>query len=111
MNTRRFRGLRLIALVFLLTGFAGFVASSGVSMNYKENLPRLPMPSDLRMTPRTIDGIVVYETPHEALSLNALDDGSAIVFFTGLCLSLAYMWNCGMRRALAGDRISEDAGN
>jgi len=83
--------LKFFALLFLLPGLAGLVTSAVVSTNYLQNLPRFPAVSELRMTPRNIHGVIVYQTPEEDQLLNQLEYTSVSVFVVGLLLGIVYL--------------------
>src|SRR5579871_3723110 len=91
VKVQKLRRIRILSLSFLLPGLAGLVISAMVSMHYMETLPRSPMPAELRMTPRNVDGVVVYQTVEENRRLDLMEYGSVAVFLVGLTLGLVYM--------------------
>jgi hypothetical protein len=103
MNRQQLGALRFFSLLFLLPGLAGLVYSAMVSTSYLERLPRIPQPTELRMTPRNIHGIVVYQTQEEDQRLTVMEDTSILVFLVGLALGLVYLRKWGIAHALGAD--------
>ena len=103
MNPLQLRRLRFLALLFLLPGLAGLLVSATMSTLYLENLPRMPIPSELRYTPRNIHGIVVYQTAKEDRKLSAMEYTSVGVFVVGLCLGLVYLRRWGVAYAMSAE--------
>lgn len=103
MNPEQLRGLRYGALLFLLPGLAGLLLAAGVSTQRLQNLPRLPIPAELRMTPRNIHGVVVYETEEEHRRLSLLENGSLLIFAVGAFLGVVYMRQWGMAYAMSAE--------
>jgi len=103
MNHRKLSLLRLFSLLFLLPGLGGLVISAMVSTHYLETLPRTPIPSEMRMVPRNIHGVVVYQTEDEDRQLAMLEDSSVGVFLLGLTLGLVYLRKWGIAQALTGE--------
>jgi hypothetical protein len=103
MNHRRLSLLRLFSLLLLLPGLGGLVISAMVSTHYLETLPRTPIPSEMRMLPRNIHGVVVYQTEDEDRQLAMLEDSSVGVFLLGLTLGLVYLRKWGIAQALTGE--------
>jgi|SRR6185437_1492882 len=103
MNPRKLSLLRLISLMFLLPGLGGLVISSVVSTHYLETLPRTPIPSELRMVPRNIHGVVVYQTDDEDRRLSIMEAASVGVFLVGLTTGLVYLRKWGIAQALNGE--------
>jgi hypothetical protein len=103
MNHRQLRLLRFFALLFLLPGLGGLVFSAMVSTQYLETLPRLPIPQDMRMVPRNIHGIVVYQTDEEDRRLTMLEDVSVGIFVIGLGMGLVYLRKWGIAQALGAE--------
>jgi len=103
--------LRFASLLFLLPGLAGLLVSAGMSTRYVANLPRLPIPSEMRMTPRNIHGVVVYETAEEHRRFTAIEHGSTAVFVVGIGLGLVYLRQRGIAAAIGAeeDEYAEDA--
>lgn len=108
MDNQRLGMLRILTLLFLLPGLAGVILSAWVSTTYLENLPRMPMPVEQRMTPRNIHGVVVYQSTAEDRRLELLQDGSVGVFVVGLGLGLVYMRKWGLAQALTGSEDEEE---
>jgi hypothetical protein len=104
MKAAKFAVLRLTALSFLLTGLAGLIFSAVISTYYLDTMPKVPVPQDLRMTPRNIHGTVIYQTHQEDRNLSLIEYSSVAVFLTGLCLGVVYLEKWGSMRA----RESED---
>jgi len=112
MNRQRLSMLRFFSLLFLLPGLAGLLFSAMVSTSYLEKLPRMPDPAQMRMTPRNIHGIVVYQTQDEDRRLTVMEDTSVGVFLVGLTLGLIYLRKWGIAHALGADdeELAEEAG-
>jgi len=110
MKTAQLVLLRVLALAFLLPGLAGLIISAMVSTRYLETMPRMPAPDDLRMTPRNIHGVVVYQTEEEDRRLTLLEYSSVGVFVVGLGMGLVYLeqWSSARSRAAEEDDFSED---
>ena len=96
--------LRVISLTLLLPGLAGLIISAMFSVHYLDTMPKVPVPQDLRMTPRNIHGTVIYQTHQEDRNLSLIEYSSVAVFLTGLCLGVVYLEKWGSMRA----RESED---
>ena len=112
MNRQRLSMLRFFSLLFLLPGLAGLLFSAWVSTSYLEKLPRMPEPTQMRMTPRNIHGIVVYQTDEEDRRLTVMEDASIAVFLVGLTLGLVYLRKWGIAHALGAEDedLAEEAG-
>jgi hypothetical protein len=95
--------LRFAAWCFLVTGLAGLIIASEISLTYVEHLPKLPDPQMMRMTPREITGITVYQTETEDRRLDIVEYSSTIVLLIGLGLSLVYLRRWGIARAIQGE--------
>ena len=91
MSRKSLVRLRILSLLLLLPGMAGLIYSALLSNHYAETLPTLPDPQSLHMTPRTIDGKVVYQTDEEDKRLRASEFTSVSVFVLGLALGLIYL--------------------
>src|SRR5579859_3448878 len=91
--------LKFFALLFLLPGLGGLVFSAMVSTDYLENLPKSPAPAEMRMTPRNIHGIVVYQTAEEDRRLSIMEYSSVSIFLVGLVLGIVYLekWSSARR--------------
>lgn len=99
MKTSQLVTLRIIALAFLLPGLAGLVISAMISTRYLETMPRMPVPEQVRMTPRNIHGTIVYQTAEEDARLNLVEYSAVGVFVIGLGLGLVYLEQWSSRRA------------
>ena len=113
MDHRQLRLLRFLSLLFLLPGLGGLVFSAMVSTEYLEHLPKEPVPAEMRMIPRNIHGVVVYQTETEDRKLTVMEDTSVGVFLVGLGLGLVYMRKWGLAQALGAEEdetVPESAG-
>jgi len=101
--------LKFAALLFLLPGLGGLVFSAMVSTDYLENLPRFPAPAEQRMTPRSVHGVVIYQTVQEDERLSAMEYTSVSVFLTGLLLGIVYLekWSSTRQTELEADLLEE----
>ncbi len=101
--------LKFFALLFLLPGLAGLVISAVISTNYLEALPRSPDPTQERMTPRNVHGIVIYQTVTEDQRLSAMEYGSVSVFLVGLLLGIVYLekWSSMRQIEMESDLLEE----
>lgn len=103
MSRQQHGMLRLLALVFLLPGLAGMIFSAMTSTSYLENMPKRPDPAAMRMTPRNIHGVVIYQTAEEDRRLTVMEDASVGVFLVGLTLGLVYLRKWGIAHALGAE--------
>jgi uncharacterized membrane protein len=103
MDALQLRGLRFAALFFLLPGLGGMIGSAILSTHYLETLPRMPVPEQLRYTPRNIHGTVVYETEEEDRQVSVLEYTSAGVFVVGLGMGLVYLRAWGVANAISAE--------
>lgn len=87
----------------MLPGLAGLIISASISTSYLDSLPRLPVPSEMRLTPRNIHGTIVYQTVEEDRRLNLLEDSSVGVFLVGLGLGLVYLRKWGIAQAIGAE--------
>jgi hypothetical protein len=99
MKAAKFAILRLTALAFLLTGLAGLILSATISTYYLDTKPKIPVPQELRMTPRNIHGTVIYQTHQEDRNLSLIEYSSVAVFLAGLSLGVVYLEKWGSLRA------------
>jgi hypothetical protein len=99
MKTAHLARLKFFALLFLLPGLAGLVISAVISTSYLENMPKMPVPEELRMTPRNIHGTVVYQTVEEDRRLDLMEYSSVGIFVVGLVLSAVYLERWGTLRS------------
>lgn len=100
MTRRSLSLLRFFSLLLLLPGLGGLVISAMISTHYLETLPRTPIPEEMRMVPRNIHGVVVYQTDNEDQTLSVLEGSSVGVFVVGLALGLVYLRKWGIEQAL-----------
>jgi hypothetical protein len=112
MKAARLATLRFFALLFLLFGLAGLIASATISTYYLDVMPRVPTPGEptpgeTRVVPRNIHGVTVYQSAKEDQRLNAWEYSSVGVFLVGLVLSAVYLEKWGTMRA--GASKEEDA--
>lgn len=109
MNRLNLTMLKFFALLLLLPGMGGLVFSAMVSTDYLENLPRSPDPSELRMTPRNIHGVIVYQTSQEDTRLSAMEYSSVSVFLAGLVLGIVYLekWSSARQTDSETDLLEE----
>ena len=103
--------LKFFALLFMLPGLAGLVFSAMMSTDYLESLPKSPVPTEQRMTPRNVHGIVVYQTVQEDERLSIMEYSSVSVFLVGLVLGIVYLekWS-SMRQSEMDSDLLEEAG-
>ena len=101
--------LKFFALLFLLPGLGGLVFSAMVSTDYLENLPKSPAPSEQRMTPRNVHGIVIYQTVKEDERLSIMEYSSVSVFLVGLLLGIVYLekWSSSRQSEMESDLFEE----
>ena len=95
--------LNLLAFSFLLPGIAGLIISPMISVGYLNTLPRKPDPPAMRMTPRLIHDVTVYQTTAEDQRLDIVEYASTAAFVIGLGLSLVYLRKLGIARAIEGE--------
>jgi hypothetical protein len=103
MNAAKLSMLRLFELLFLSMGLAGLIVSAMISTHYLNTLPQSPAPDEMRITPRGIHGVVVYETVEEDRKLSLIEYSSAGVFLVGLGLGLVYQEKRGSTRSRAAE--------
>jgi hypothetical protein len=105
MKLAKLSMLRTIALTLMLPGLAGLIVSAMFSVHYLDTMPRWPSPQQLRVIPRNIDGVVVYQTADEDRKLDNMEYTSVGVFMVGLVLGLVYLEKWG---ATQSGRVEED---
>lgn len=113
MKAAQLATLKFFALLFLLPGLAGLLVSATISTHYLDTMPRWPTPEQMRMTPRNIHGIVIYQTVEEDSKLTFIEYSSVGIFVIGLGLSLWYLEQWGglrAREAEEEDEMAEDFG-
>ena len=102
MKAARLATLRFFALVFLLAGLAGLIASATISTHYLVVMPQRPDPETLRVVPRSIHGVTVYQTAKEDRLLRTWEYTSIGIFLVGVTLSAIYMEKWGSMQVPAG---------
>jgi hypothetical protein len=107
MKAKQLATLKFFSLLFLLPGLAGLIFAAMISTSYLDKLPRLPKPDEMRMTPRGVHGIVVYQTVEEDRKLSLIENTSVGVFLVGLGLGLVYLELWGGARARAAEDADE----
>jgi hypothetical protein len=113
MKPTQLATLKFFSLLLLLPGLAGLIISAMISTHSLDAMPRFPAPQELRMTPRSIHGIVVYQTVAEDRKLSLIEDCSVGIFVIGLGLGLVYLEKWSTARARVGeeeDRLTEIVG-
>lgn len=101
--------LKFFSLLFLIPGLGGLIFSAMVSTDYLENLPKSPAPTELRMTPRNVHGVVIYQTIQEDERLTIMEYSSVTVFLVGLFLGIVYLekWSSSRQFELERDIFEE----
>lgn len=107
MKVSSLRSLRTTALFFLLPGLGGVVLSATLSTHYLNTLPRVSTLEEGRSVARSIDGVVVYQTPEEDRRLSVMEYGSVGIIVIGLVLGVVYLEKWG---SLQARRADEQAG-
>jgi len=61
------------------------------------------------MTPRSVHGVVIYQTVREDQRLSMMEYGSVSVFLTGLLLGIVYLekWSSTRRLSVESDLLEE----
>ena len=103
MKAARLATLKFFALVFLLAGLAGLITSAAISTHYLVVMPQKPTPEELRVVPRSIHGVTVYQTTKENRLLNTWEFTSVGIFLVGVVLSVVYLEKWGSMQVPAGD--------
>jgi hypothetical protein len=103
MKTARLATLKFFALLFLLFGLAGLIASATISTHYLLVMPQRPIPEELRVVPRSIHGVTVYQTVEENRMLNTWEFTSVGIFLVGVTLSVIYLEKWGSMQVPAGE--------
>lgn len=103
MKAARLASLKFFALVFLLAGLAGLITSATISTHYLEVMPQKPIPEELRVVPRSIHGVTVYQTAKEDRLLSTWEYTSVGIFLVGITLSAIYMEKWGSMQVPAGE--------
>jgi len=104
MKASQLASLRFFSLLFLIPGLGGLILAAVVSTGYLDTLPRVPVSEEMRLVPRTIHGIVVYQTKEENRRLALLEDGAVGVFVIGLILGVIYLEKWGAERMLIAEK-------
>lgn len=107
MKAARLATLKFFALLFMLPGMGGLIASAMVSAHYLDTLPKWPVLEENRVIPRGIHGTTVYQTAQEDWNLNLLEYSSVAVFSVGLVLGLVYLEKWGSAQAHSGEERAE----
>jgi hypothetical protein len=103
MNKEKLARLRAFSLLFLLPGLAGLIVSACISTHYMTTLPRFPDPENQRMTPRNINGYIVYQTVSEDRTLDIIEYSSVGVFLVGLVSGFVYLRKWGIVHAIEAE--------
>src|SRR5258708_30175259 len=90
-------------MLLLLAGLAGMLYSENISSQYLVQLPRTPVPEEMRVTPQIIHGLVVYGTDEERKRLSLLEFGSTGTFVLGMCVGFVYMQKWGVAYAQSAE--------
>lgn len=98
--------LQFFSLLFLVPGIFGLVVSAILSTSYLSSLPRMPDPAALRMTPREIHGVTVFETTQEDQTLSAVEYGALGCFLVGIVFSVIYIEKRSASRASEAERTA-----
>jgi len=111
MGAPQLRSLRLLALLLLLPGLAGLLYTANTSTRYLVELPRTPVPEEMRVTPQVIHGNVVYGTDEERKRLSLLEYTSTSIFVLGMCVGFVYMqqWGIAYCESAEEEDFAEDA--
>ena len=103
MKAVRLATLKFFALLFLLFGLAGLIASAAISTHYLVVMPQKPVPEELRVVPRSIHGVTVYQTVKEDRLLRTWEYSSVGIFLVGVVLSVIYLEKWGSMQVPAGE--------
>ena len=113
MDSAQLARLKAFSLLLILPGLAGLIVSAMISVHYLDTMPKWPAPRELRTVPRSIDGVVIYQTAEEDQKLNLIEYSSVGVFLVGLGLGLVYLEKWGARQSELiekDDEFTEDYG-
>jgi hypothetical protein len=108
MKAARLATLKFFALVFLLFGLAGLIASAAISTHYLVVMPQRPDPETLQVVPRSIHGVTVYQTTEENRLLNTWEFTSVGIFLVGVTLSVIYLEKWGSMQVPAGEEQEQE---
>jgi hypothetical protein len=103
MNDTNLPTLRFFSLLLMLPGLTGLIISAMISAHYLATMPRMPVPAEMRMTPRNVHGTVIYQTAEEDRKLDIIEYSSVVVFIGGLGMGLVYLRKWGLSSALEAD--------
>ncbi|MDR3798437.1 MAG: hypothetical protein P4K93_09805 [Terracidiphilus sp.] len=107
MKAARLATLKFFALLFLLFGLAGLIASAAISTHYLVVMPRAPAPGptpdEYRSVPRSIHGVTIYQTAQEDRLLRTWEYSSVGIFLVGVVLSVIYLEKWGSMQVPAGE--------
>ena len=103
MKDTQLSTLRFLSLLFLFPSLAGLILSAMISTHYLDTLPTLPHPEQMRMTPRNIHGVIVYQTEEEDRRLSLMEGSSVVVFLLGLGSGLVYLRKRGIAAAIEAE--------
>jgi hypothetical protein len=98
MNRSKLVRLKAIALTLMLPGLAGLITSAMISVHYLDSMPKFASPQELRTVPRSIDGVVIYQTVAEDRNLDLIEYSSVAVVLTGLAFGFVYLEKWGARQ-------------
>lgn len=87
--------LRFFALLFILPGLVGLIVSAMISTHDLSSMPKDPVPTEGRIVPREIHGVVIYQTTRENSTLNAIEYSSVGIFVIGLGIGLVFLEKWG----------------
>lgn len=107
MKSTHLAAMRKISLALILPGLVGLIVSAMISVHYLDTMPRWPSSQQLRIIPRNIHGVIVYQTPGENRRLDLFEYSSIAIFLPGLILGLIYLekWNSRQSRVLEDDEF------
>ena len=103
MKAARLATLKFFALLFLLIGLAGLIASAAISTHYLVVMPQKPAPETQQVVPRNIHGVTVYQTAQEDRLLRTWEYSSVGIFLVGVVLSVVYLEKWGSMQVPAGE--------
>ena len=93
----------ILVIVVFISG-SGWIDSFGNDFDaYLDTLPTLPHPEQMRMTPRNIHGVIVYQTEEEDRRLSLMEGSSVVVFLLGLGSGLVYLRKRGIAAAIEAE--------
>jgi hypothetical protein len=109
MKRTKLAVLKFFALLFLMPGLGGLIFSAMVSTDYLAQMPKSPTPSEQRMTPRNVHGVMIYQTVKEDQRLSIMEYTSVSVFLVGLILGIVYLekWSSTRQAEMESDLLEE----